>query len=171
MFVGCPEGCRYHTASAVYKSSFICFVAAKLRYVKSGLAVFSVTSGSAFAVQTSSTAVPEDLTITTPCLSGSTNPMCVSLLSSAHPGWYARHMNLVLYLDQQISPKFGGPYSNDASFILHPNPFAPGYYALEAVSFSGSYLKANGEGAQISVTSLTSTQSFYDSASFDLYAP
>jgi len=62
--------------------------------------------------------------------------------------WYVRHKGYLLHVDPK--PKHNTNtlplFKADSSFIVHPNKFHQGKYALESVNLPGHYISSQADG-------------------------
>jgi len=69
--------------------------------------------------------------------------------------------------DLEYNPRNPETFDKDASFLLRENEFFPGYYALESVSYLGSYQRATSDGL-IEISPIQDTDDFRNTASFGI---
>ena len=86
-------------------------------------------------------------------------------MDANRPGWYVRHVNFVLMVEQEYDPQHPEYFDDDASFIMHADRFHPGYYGLEAVNFANYYVHTRTTG-HLGIAEKQDTDEFYDTASF-----
>ena len=94
-------------------------------------------------------------------------PYCVSLVDPDRPQWFIRHYFWILQTDPEYAAVNPTIFDLDASFLLHPDTFYRGYYALESINYRNRYIQgpASGDG-RIGVNEYQNTTEYRDTASF-----
>jgi len=95
---------------------------------------------------------------------------CVSIVDPVRAESFVRSYadnNIHLQFDLEYSPRNPETFDKDASFLLWENEFFPGYYALESVSYPGSYQRATSDGL-IEISPIQDTDDFRNTASFGI---
>jgi len=95
-------------------------------------------------------------------------PSCFSLMDANRTDWYVSHY----YSSLRVHPEYDTghlPYfKQEASFILHPDTFYPGHYALESQNLADSYFMSYMDG-RLAVVPRFNNVIFDDKASFRIY--
>ena len=71
---------------------------------------------------------------------------CVSLMDADCPDRYVRHSGYFLHVHKRNRTKNLPLFKADSSFIVHPNKFHQGKYALESVNYRGHYISSQADG-------------------------
>ena len=96
-------------------------------------------------------------------------PRCFSLMDANRPGWYVRHSDYYLNLNEESLVWDPLLFQVGSSFILHADSFYPGYYALEFVQhFYNHYARLRDDGALL-IEYNGYTPAYNDAASFQLH--
>jgi len=81
----------------------------------------------------------------TSAVSEAIRPTCVSLMDARRPDWYVRLRNSFLHVDPKNSTVNLPLFKLDSSFIVHPNTFHQGKYALESVNYRRHYISSQAD--------------------------
>jgi len=100
-------------------------------------------------------------------VSDSKEKYCVSIIDPARPAWSLRHYNYYLHLEPEYSPRNPHIFDQDASFLLIPDKFWPGFCALESINYRNHYIQATDDG-RMKISVYKDTKEFRNSASFTM---
>jgi len=110
-----------------------------------------------------------------PCLAidkvhAETQPLCVSIFHPDRPELFVRAYSrdsraYYMETDVDYDPRNRETFDADASFIVRPDHFFQGFYAMESVSMPGHFERRT-TGGRIAVDSFQDTDEFRNAASW-----
>ena len=95
-------------------------------------------------------------------------PSCFSMMDANRTDWYVIHYSTYLRVHPEYDTGHLPYFKQEASFILHPDTFYPGHYALESQNLSEWYFKSHSDG-RLAVVPRDNVVDYYDTASFRMY--
>lgn len=95
-------------------------------------------------------------------------PSCFSLMDANRTDWYVSHYYTYLRVHPEYDTGHLPYFKQEASFILHPDTFYPGHYALESQNLAEWYFKSHSDG-RLAIVPRDNVVDYYDTASFRMY--
>jgi len=95
-------------------------------------------------------------------------PSCFSLMDANRTDWYVSHYYTYLRVHPEYDTGHLPYFKQEASFILHPDTFYPGHYALESQNLAEWYFKSHSDG-RLAIVPRDNVVDYYDTASFRIY--